>query len=283
MKKATIAIALFLISCLGAGITGRCENIVSYSDEYVSFDYDTDIYCELDNYYFNGALTYFYSTNMKTDDPYNYAYISLIDIDKYEENNDLQSGEWTNHYFSNVTTEHFSQKIISDNDALEIETIFNNGKSVRYSKLLGFNSESFAVAQYSIEAPGSDTEIVCKKIYDSACITDIYSNGKYSPDDTIEPSTIFSNILLSEQGLNYVNAAIDVLEQYLSFQMDSDEASKQIEAIKDRSDDYAETSDYIYDSRLSTKLYVTSLSIDMGSDGAIAETLEELKQLANYE
>lgn len=279
MKKG-IAAAFIIICCACIPITCQCENIATYSDDYVTFDYDTDVYCQLTYSKHDNVTLYYYSTQMKVDDSLSLANIRILNIDDFEETNNVEKGRWMD-VFSDLETEEYTRKLISDEDFPEIRITIHSDGAESFLKLLGSNSEKLAIAQYRASNQNTDASIACKAFYDSANVNGSFTDASYEESEDPEFRTIYSNVLLSDQGLNYAKAAIDVLEKYLAFEMTPEEASDQIKSVKTRSDNYADSSDYIHDEDIATALYTTSLGIDLGSDDSVYATLQKLKQLAN--
>lgn len=289
MKKRAFAVLFGMAVCLCSSITGKCENIETYSDDYVSFDYMDDVKCDI--YYIDISFAeieeiarYGCYTRMKETDCDIWAEIQIFDINTYEEINGLEKGAWKEHYFSDLSKEEYDQKVISEGEFPELELTYNDGTgNVGYAKLIGNTEKDFLVAFCVVNSADPEASGICRTFYDSAAVTENYLKEGFILDEECSSKDIYEDVLLSEQGEKYAYAAIDILEKYLSFEMEADEASKKIEEIKERCEDYAETSEYIYDDRTSHELYVTSLSIDMGSDSSINETLQDLKKLVHME
>ena len=285
MKRKLVIFVSVLLGCLHFGVLGQCEEFVTYSNEYASFDYVEGLNCRISYSGRDNSADYVCLTEMKEDGTfYPTAGIRIFNIADYEESAEIEKGAWKEHYFCNSSNEYCEKEVTVEGDMPEMTiTYTDENECVGYAKLLGYSSKDFAVATCQLNPALPELSDLCKTIYDSASVSDHYCENGYNSDEEFTVETIYSNVILSEQGANYAKAAIDVLEQYLAFEIDSGSASKQIDEIQSRCESYSETSEYVYDSSVSTKLYVTSLSIDLENDASVSETLQYLKGLLNIE
>lgn len=286
MKKVVATVLSIALYFSIVTISNAEERIAHYSDEYVSFDYIENVNCDITYLDMGDIFNYVCLTKMKKSDIHNISSsVKFYEIDEYEKRNDLQKGKWKDFYFSDLSNEYYDKKVITDGDNPEIQMFYKDGSGdIGYSKLIGFSKNDFAVASCVLNEDELPEESrLCKLIYDSLIVTDYYLDNGYIHDEQNTVGTIYRNVILSKQGLNYATEAINILEKYLSFAIDPKTASKDIEALKNRCENYSESSDYIYDSSIDNTLYVTSLSIDMGNDNTIIETIHELKVLADIE
>lgn len=289
MKRKIFAVMWAVVLAMICGIVGTAEEseIATYSDEYVSFDYIKGVNCDISYSYtdYDNILAYSCSTAMTDDDKNISVRISIRNIKDYETSNKIEAGEWKEHYFSESSDKHYIREVVSSGDFPEVKLTYTDPDDrIDYVKLIGYTENDFVVARFVFDGEDSEKSELCRKIYDSVKVTDFYlDNGYMNTDDRVVIERIYSNIVLSEQGKKYAEAAIGILEGYLSFEIDADEASKQIDEVRNRSESFSQTSDYLYDSRIDSELYVTSLDIDMGNDGNVSKTLQELKTLINEE
>ena len=282
MKKILLS-TVALVSILSCPHSCQAASPVTYSDDYISFEYTTAYNCEISYYSSDNDMTYFCLTSMTEDDPYNInAMIKIINIKDYESQVEIEPGTWKEYIFSDDSNENYTRKLISNNEFPEVEfTYTDDSNKIAHTKLIGYNENSFVIANYVSNKSLPKLSGLCETIYNTVSVSDNYIKNGFSADDDNIHGTIFSNVILSSQAQSYANAAIDILKQYLSFELDAYSASKQIENIQTRADDYGESSNYIYDSRVASYLYSTALNIDNGSDSSIIETIEELKTLLN--
>ena len=251
----------------------HAEEIVTFTDENIIFDYMPEEFCSISFLNTGEKTNYVCLTKMKEDELNIYAGIMIYDIASYEKTEEIDSGTWKEHYFSDFENEFYKDKVILEGDYPEIETIYQDDGCVGYKRLIGSTDKDFAVAICRLNEDEQDASKMCRMIYDTAKVTDGYLKNGCITNEENRVGYIYRNVVLSEQGNNYAKEAIDVLEGYLSFKIDADDASKQIEDIKNRSESYAETSEYVYDSNINTELSTTVLDIDRGDDESIMKTV----------
>lgn len=280
MKKIRLLPALIMsIACL-ASSTAYAKNIVTYSDDVLSFDYDSDFVASID-FYDAGTFTFAYysaSTSMKNDYHGGSLTININKIDEFEE-------PWLDFYFPLESNENFKViEVLEAND--DCREIYYESKHFdeppKYRKLLSFNDDTFIGATYTLSDDEACNEFL-KTIYDSLDTSKGYDINGYPFSDEWLSVGIYGKYIFSEQSLNYIRKALEIANLYLQFEVDSSSAYSQINEIRNRFEEYLDDTDYTYDIRLYGKLYYLELEIDSENDAALISVINDIKNMCDIE
>jgi len=278
MMKKTIAWVIAGVMLLPAQCVASEQSTQTYADDFITFEYSTEPYCDVYYSYSKGYFSHYsYSTDMYSDDDMkSYADIVIYKKDDFIKTFEVSDSNWKDYMFGEKQgTNSGEYSIIQDGDFPEIKVV-NTGDTA-FAKLIGESKDYFAVAKlvYSEDDESAD---YCKEVYASAGVTENFTgNGFSEPDDDFAYESIYENVIISEQGMNYVNAAIDVLEKYLSFEIDGNEAEDKIDEISKRCDKLSDTTGYIHDNDVHSTINLTGLYISMENDADVMSDLDKLK------
>ena len=247
MKYKTLVTSMILSTSL---YSPALAEIVDYTDDYVSFSYDDEMIgkIERDISAESNSLNYdLFARNRKEDGAAGCHF--GITLNDYE-----------------VAGYDFG---ISSYEGKENED--------NPSKILNKGSERFShISLY--ESENEDYNAWARVFYDSFKVNGGINvdNLEFQSDDS---TVVFSNEILSDQGYTYCEQALDILNGYMDMSIDPDDASSEIKKLSDRVDSYCEDSDYYADSAIYSAIFLSHLNIDMGKDGEVQESIDELNQL----
>ncbi len=247
MKHKILVISMLLSACLCSPVLAE---IVDYTDDYVSFSYDDEMIgkIERDISAESNSLNYdLFARNRKEDGEAGCHF--GITLNDYE-----VAG-----YDFGISS--YEGKENEDNPS----KILNKG-SERFSHLSLYESEN------------DDYNAWARVFFDSFKVNDDIDVDtlEFQSDDS---TVIFSNEILSDQGYTYCEKALEILNGYMDMSIDPDDASSEIKKLSDRVDSYCKDSDHYADSAIYSAIFLSHLNIDMGKDGEVQESINELNQL----
>lgn len=282
MRKGLFLVVIAVLFCNAFCITGHCANMTTYSDAYVSFEYDADFLASIEFWDSNMGLekaSYTIDTAMQSDEKFA-APFARISINNTEYGLKLSG-------FENGIREHFNSD--SENESYAMQNInenelFATAKSKKgtshYCKLLYADDDTYiTMLYYDVEGYDKELEFV-KHVYDTISVNESYGSGSYTkPENEFVHTRIFSNVLISEQMLNYANEAIRIIESYLAFEIDEDTAQGEIKDLYHRMLSYKTKSGYLHDEDVCSALYLAEYKFDGNSDVELLEMIDELEML----
>ncbi len=285
MKKIFGTLLLFVALFVSSISVSADDKRESYSDDYVSFDYLPEANCNIFYFGSEGNIYYDCFTDMKKGSTDNaYSMIGVFNIKKYEEENGIESGAWKKHYFESFSDENYDISYLENGEYPELKAECKDESGiVLYVKLIGFSKNDFAVISCVLNSKESKESELCKMIYDTAKVSDKYFNEGYSLKEDYLHGTIYKNVILSDQCIKYATVAIETLEDYLSFEISSDDALSKIDDIRKRCENYSDDSEFTYDEDVASALKRISSYIENGNDDRISGAIYELKELADIE
>ena len=261
IRRLIILICFFIASF---SLTARCS-IVTYSDKYLSFEYDTDDYIsiytsETDNEMFV-PLSYSMSADMIVDNETCYCSISLLELDD----------GWRN----DIAIEH-DASIIS-NDPFEIEYITEEGSHVN-CKAIGEHGNQMLLMSFSFSGVGDEGYLALKRIYDSATCSDAFKNSGYSFSSD-KSEYIYRNVLLSDEAIAYAQQALNICDAYLTFQIDASTADKKMDSIITAVDGLEDKTFRKCDQYVYSAIFTSGTYFFLENDAKIVEIKTELEKL----
>lgn len=270
------------------GITGNCENMVMYSDEYISFEYDADFFASIERYDTPsedswGLRNYSVGTAMEVSEK---SIEPIVSITISDTKSALESGLYPDgiekYYNSNRDNENVSAICIGKNEIMT--EVKDPGFIPTYAKLLYYDEGTFITAIRSESEELPEQSKFVKHIYDTISVADTYSvEGYTGPEDGYYHERIVSNVLLSEQAKNYANEAIRIINEYLTFEVDAATSQEELANLYDRAENYAEQSEYVHDTDVNSILFLAEYDFDGKSDTKLLKRVEELQMLCGDE
>ena len=293
-KRVFYSAACLVVGCFILSFPASAENIETYSDEIVSFDYDSDFQASITRYD-NGDISKFYPTsyyasaNMlttsNTDDGGFSISVGSISA-ATEEFKDWKSFAVPSSPEGRSAIE--SVDVISDGDfpesfvTIKPSTDENGNEKAGYSyyvKFLGSNEKYFVTASYQPSSEFPDQDVFFKEMYDSIQISDSFLSDGYSPSDEWDSTDILLNVVYSDQALNYAKELVRIGKGYLDFSIQSDDAYNQVKEVYDRFASYCETSEYMYDSKLRHAAFGIDSKISSKNDSDVINIVRDLQDL----
>lgn len=257
MKRILAVLAAVAMMAVPAG-----AETVHYEDEFVSFDYTpstrVDIYRST-NKGSNFPLYYSADTQMYADTE---APSITIMVFKDDDN-------WQQEFINN--------KSIVSKDPLE--TFLYTDDYCINSKVIG-TCEGY-VMRMDLYSPFSNSVgLGCiQLIYDTAAASDDFAkelDTKLPKEFTA--TTIFQNVIYSEEGLAYIRQAINICDGYLKTNISGDEAEKRMTNIIKALEDLKENSNYCNDSDLYYAVWLKESRFGWNDDAGIVDLRNELEQ-----
>ena len=266
MKRKELFLTGLLLSCLSVNASAE---IIKYEDDYLSFEYDDQ---KEQSIRLDGSKNSWNYNLYSGDTDGNFTGGCRICFISKEYQEDYQL------YFD--TSGLNTYEVLSE-DPIELTCVSEseNGSYTLYRKLLEDNDSFFIYAQcsYPMEIPGE----YLLSVYDSIELKDNVKDFVF--DDNYEFIDIYNNVTLSEQNKNYARKAVEISEQYLSLDIDPDEALSEIEDIYDRCDEYCDNSDYYFDFLCSSAIYSLKLDIEYKHDHDLIDDIADIKNLCRIE
>lgn len=287
MKKTLVSMTLFSIGCFVLVMPASAENITTYSDEILTFDYDADFEAGIFRYDFSVSLeslptVYQAEVNMVENEEVSDSGFSVhvASIDAFSQ----KYGDWKKVILLESDEQHElkSFDVISDGDLPEVLFCIDSeeyGEYSFYRKLLGYNDDYFLFADYQPSNDNADQNSFLKTMYDSVQVSEDFLNNKYSPSEEYNRTVILSNVVFSDQAINYAKELIRIGQGYLDFSISSDDAQKQVKDVFDRFTNYCDSSEYKYDSDLRHTAYGMDMDISLKKDSDILKIVQELQDL----
>ena len=287
MKKNLGSIALFSVGCFVLAIPVSAKNITTYSDEILSFNYDADFEAGIFRYDFTSSLesfptVYQVEVNMIENEEVSDSGFSVqvASIDTFSQ----KYGDWKKVILPEPCEQSGLKSIdvISDDDPLEALFHIDSEEQGEYSfyrKLLGYNDDYFLFADYQPSNDNADQNSFLKTMYDSVQVSEDFLDSKYSPSEEYNRTVILSNVVFSDQAINYAKELIRIGQGYLDFSISSEDAQKQVKDVFDRFTNYCDSSEYKYDSDLCHTAYGMDTDISLKKDSDVSKTVKELQDL----
>ena len=116
-------------------------------------------------------------------------------------------------------------------------------------------------------------------IYDTAVASDDFAkefDTILSKEFTV--TTIFKNVIYSEEGLAYIRQAINICDGYLKTNISGDEAEKRMKNIISALEDLKENGNYCNDSDLYYAVWLKEARFGWNDDAGIVDLKKELEQ-----
>ena len=239
--------------------TSALAEIQTYTDQCLSFQYDDAMPGRIAKTTVKDSAVYY---TLDTDG--HSASVSINTIDRLASQ------------FDESEDEYFKIEKISD-DKIK-STNFISGE-ITISQLINTTESHFSFMSYT-EPNDND---YCQAFLDSIIIDDSFKDGFVfdAIEDDVEIEYIFRNKCYSEQAINYAQAALDVCNQYLGFDIDGKEAGKKIAEIIKRAESYCNSSDNKYDRDVYSAIFLGELNFSMNDDGDIMEMKKELQAIVD--
>lgn len=283
----------FMLTCICSGCfifstTVFAQNIITYSDDIVSFDYDSDFQAEIFRH--DSGSTYSVPTNYQAAadfpevaDSSNGSFsIRVGSINEWSE----KYQNWKDIVPTNPSDQDLyeSVDVIADGELPESLVHVNSAEYGNYNfyrKLLGYNDDYFIIADYRLSDNDSEQDVFFKSLYDTVKVSDIFLNNEYSQPKDTEYTMIFSNVHYSDQVINYAKELIRIGQEYLDFSLSSDEAYTQLQEVLDRLSNYCESSESKFDSDISNIAYGIDVNILLKNDSKVLRTIEKLQEIVD--
>lgn len=286
-KRAVTVIEVICLWCMLGAIV-QCENIVTYSDEYISFEYDADFLASIECYDIPSDDTwrlrlYSIETAMEADEK-TFAPTASITISRTEPalKSEVYPDGIESYYNSDRETQNTLIKRVEENEIMVAPKDEEGMPS--YGKLLYCDENTFITAMRTETEKFSEQSEFAKHIYDTVSVVETYGPESYvEPEDGFYYKRIASNVLLSKQAVNYANEAVRIIEAYLAFEVDEDTSKEEMEELYGKVERYAEQSEYVHDADIKSILFLTEYDFDGNSDIELLDTVDELKMVCRLE
>ena len=247
--------------------------IKTYSDEYVTFQYDDEMVGVVSKTHRNDFLSYMVSSKYKVGDPTSVAaYVEFCKVPSLIDTF-LDPTGTDNIHVEIVSEENYDRDLsYADGDVTTTShqhlDVLNDTDSIIYS--LTSNSEDSPNYEY------------VQMLLDTVTIADEWKESLTIPKPESEygdVDIIFKNVKYSEQAIKYAEAALEIYTQYFDMKMDGEEAAKKIEELENRTKSYKDTSEYAYDSDVFYAIFLDSSSFRNGKDADLMESKEKLEAI----
>ena len=265
MKKTLITLALLAMCAC------PCKaEIQTFTDGYISFEYDDEAIGDLTGAKLPDAVHYNYFTNYKESDVRtNQVNIAMKTVDDIKE------------YLTEKQEDGTIPKIISE-DPLQVVSVFpDEGTYTR--TVVGNHENQYVISSIFVADENSDSYDSCRRLYDSATVTDEFLESGYdfekSPVGMFEE--IYSRMYYSKQAIAYAQKALETCEQYMNMEISGKEAADVFEELERRSDSYRETTEYSNDSDVYFAVSNEAYNFEYGKDAEILETMETLQRIVD--
>ncbi len=288
MKKT--AVAVFEVICFWCilGMMGQCENMVTYSDEYISFEYDADFLASIECYDIPSDDTwrlrlYSIGTAMEIEEKAS-APTASITISRTEPalKSEVYPDGIESYYNSDRETQNTLVKRVEENEIMVVPKDEEDMPS--YGKLLYCDENTFITAMRTETGKFSEQSEFVKHIYDTVSVVDTYGPESYAePENGFYYKRIASNVLISNQVINYVNEAIRIIEAYLAFEADADTSKEEMKNLYERVERYVEQSAYVHDADVENILFLAEYDFDGNSDIELLDRVDDLKMICGLE
>ncbi len=268
MKKRTAL--LFTALLITSSVVASAEK-QTYSDESISFTYDNEWYGKISSFSTEDHRVYTFDTQTYKDlkAPSVSIRFSLqtdINDSVYTRATDGFIGE--KYEYTPIGDYQYVESEIESGDLLSLCEILYYDGSLMVSRLISAGEDQ----TYWEEA---------EALYDSIELPENFIYEPYESEDEygIDFKHIYENAVYSDQISKYANALVETIDQYLSFDIDMNEAIEKAKTILDRAETYADSSDYISDPSFSLAFISLKLSIGWDDD---FELMQMKNELANY-
>lgn len=260
MKKrliATILIGILMTTPVNA-------KVVTYEDDYISFDYSTNAKMKIIRNISDSEeypLYYSVDTQMYSNTRTPYIYITVF----------LDDEEWR-------------QKLANREGVLVVsedpfETFYMGDDRFAHSKVIGESEDYVMRIDYSVPDENMDEYATMNAIYDTAKAKDDFAKNGFENNDIYSTTTIFSNVIYSDKGITYIQQAINICDGYLTGLIAGVEAEKRMKSIIDALEDLKENGDYNYDSDLYYAVIYEDKYFGWNDDAHIIDLKAELEDL----
>lgn len=239
---------------------------VTYSDKYISFDYDGDVPCVL---YSSGydTVTIQMETAEMEEDFVNASSVSIVVGSKASEET-IKSRFIDGNDFYDVET-------VAE-DPLEVNWIYKEYPFISHCKLLGKNDNQYAYILFHERSTGTDQNNACKLIYDTAQLScDL--NETEIPETWFNQraSLIYNTLLFSKDILAYLEGDVALCERLVKGEngftlgIEANRIRDSVETIADNSgyrmdkiiSNYFMPSDYLFSSEQINDAIDTELTL----------------------
>lgn len=119
----------------------------------------------------------------------------------------------------------------------------------------------------------------CRQFMDSVKVEDPEDFVYEYPGKDTDSSYVFRNKCYSEQAIIYAQKAYDTINDYLSLNIDADEADDIISELERRSESFMDGLSYNIDRDVYFALFSKSLFISLGDDKEMMEVRDRLKEI----
>ena len=234
MKRAATFLCIGLLFVLF--VNPVHADIVTYSDEYLSFDYDDSALANID-LVIDDTLRYSVSTQMLAEDEEIQSVIIYFD---------KQKDGWDEEAF--FSPDSYDRAISVDVLSKESpEICVHREKSDQYIKLLGHKRNAIATIMFYTNTADTDRYKFCKGIYDSARVTEYFLTNALPVETDYVSETIYSKVLYSDLIEPYLQQAINICNAFLNFEIEGYKAKSRSESLKEELAEVAMDSPYVYD------------------------------------
>ena len=265
MKKTLITLALLAMCAY------PCKaEIQTFTDGYISFEYDDEAIGDLTGAKLPDAVHYNYFTNYKESDVRtNRVNIAMKTVDDIKE------------YLTEKQEDGTIPKIISE-DPLQVVSVFpDEGTYTR--TIVGNHEDQYVISSIFVADENSDSYDSCRRLYESATVTDEFLESGYdfekSPTGMFEE--IYSRMYYSKQAIAYAQKALETCEQYMNMEISGKDAADVFEELERRTDSYRETTEYSNDSDVYFAVSNEAYNFEYGKDAEILETMDTLQRIVD--
>lgn len=243
MKYKILVTAAVLSLALAAPAAAE---IVEYSDEFVSFSYDTDMPGEVSVHSFGDehAVNYSFTCAGNTS-PDHVVYTLVI----------------------NEKTDDFDQQFydgLFESARVEINKIQDDDHILCYTTWK------------------CETDDPALLTYSDAFLDSISIKEDLSSVDAakVESQDLVSNAQLSDQAVTYAQSALDLLNKYMSMELDPADAAEQAEQLQTRIENYLDGDSYgYYDSQIKYAFFNMDFYLKYGHDDVVAQSIRDLEDI----
>lgn len=291
MRKGIILGAYTALLVFACGIAAQCEANLTYSDDYIAFDFESDFNCSITCTEYDDehesprgvVASHYVDTKMyEYDESSAYVIIQMIDTEKAKELGFYNNGDFVSYFNESAETGDYRTEPSTENEL--VSTSKTDTEDVMKVKLL-YSNDNFAIIASCHMYPRQDekNEFV-ERIYESVRLADNFSGEKYEPAE-FEYNYVYCNPVVSDQTINYVNEAIRICGDYLSFDIDADEAKEELAKLQERIANFVSDAGtgYVYDREILNILQYTEYDFSFSDDAGIMDTISELKTVYNIE
>ena len=263
MKK--IMLALLCVLLLSAPVYAEIQ---TYSDDYISFQYDDEMEGAIGYVSFNSLYSFSLSGKYKNSG----ASINIHCDADYIEN------------FHKESESDKSRIVPCADNEFERDIFFIESGAVSHQKMIVLNDEYSIILSLTTLDGASEDNLCSKEFIDSfEYNADAIINNLIFSDD-YHVIYIFKNYKYPKQAVTYAKKALETCKKYMNMELSGEEAADIFEKLKERAKSYMEYSEFTADSDMYFAIssfyesYFTS-----GKDGEILKRMETLEQIIEHE